>query len=85
MTDTPKTTEADTARRLSPEAWEAILQLTHRLDDAAQGITELQVYDFATAIRVQLGLDGEEVAAEARVARQRGYLGATPWGEVDDH
>lgn len=64
------------------DAESAILELTHRMDDAAHGITENEVYDFATAIRVQLGLDGEAVAADARavLAAQAARVREVPAG-----
>lgn len=45
---------------------DAILRLSHEMDDRASGITELQVYDLATKLRVLIGLDGPEVAIAAQ-------------------
>lgn len=40
---------------------EAIRLFSHKMDDMAQGITERQVYDLATELRVLLGIDEERV------------------------
>ena len=50
---------------LAAERMWALRDLSHRLDDVAQGITERQAYDFADEIRVLLGLNGEEAAKVA--------------------
>jgi hypothetical protein len=57
--------------------WDAVVQLAHMLDDAAQGITERQAYDFATRFRVLAGLDGPEAVAN-ELAALRPYQGGEP-------
>jgi hypothetical protein len=47
---------------------EALGALSHELDDAAQHITEREAYDFATRIRVLIGIDGDEAARDAIAA-----------------
>lgn len=47
------------------QRWNAVVQLAHDLDDAAQHITERQAYDFATKFRVLAGVDGCEAANQA--------------------
>ncbi len=47
------------------QRWDAVIQLAHDLDDAAQHITERQAYDFATRFRVLAGVEGDEAADQA--------------------
>ena len=42
-----------------------LLALSHQIDDAAQGITEEAAYEFATYIRILIGIDGDKAAQEA--------------------
>jgi len=50
-------TRYDTCGRKECERLDKVRLFSHRLDDAAQGITEGQVYELATELRVILGMD----------------------------